>query len=198
MLNKDYKEMLQLLLEEQVDFILVGAYALGAHGYPRATGDIDIWVKADEINSINIYKALEKFGTPVDQIKMNDFASEGIFLCGLAHSPKFIDENISQARAAAARAATVLSKTHLETGAEVSRVDQDKCISCMTCVRACPYGAPFVNYDHKAQIAAAKCMGCGICASECPARAIQLSNFESIQFNAMLDNLFRIREVSNQ
>lgn len=90
MLNKDYKEMLQLLLEEQVDFILVGAYALGAHGYPRATGDIDIWVKADEINSINIYKALEKFGTPVDQIKMNDFASEGIvFQIGV--TPRRID-----------------------------------------------------------------------------------------------------------
>ncbi|GMQ79732.1 MAG: hypothetical protein BMS9Abin03_165 [Thermodesulfobacteriota bacterium] len=90
MLNKDYKEMLQLLLEEQVDFILVGAYALGAHGYPRATGDIDIWVKADEINSINIYKALERFGAPVDQIKMNDFASEGIvFKIGV--TPRRID-----------------------------------------------------------------------------------------------------------
>ena len=70
-----------------------------------------------------------------------DFATEGIFLCGLAHSPKFIDENMAQARAAAARAATVLSKTHLEVGAQVSRVDQSKCISCMTCVRACPYDA---------------------------------------------------------
>lgn len=120
-----------------------------------------------------------------------EFANEGIFLCGLAHSPKFIDENISQARAAAARAATVLSKTHLETSAQVSHVDQNKCISCMTCVKSCPYGAPFVNLDHKAQVAAAKCMGCGICASECPARAIQLSNFESRQFNVMLDSLFQ-------
>jgi hypothetical protein len=90
MLNKDYKEILQLLLEEQVDFILVGAYALGAHGYPRATGDIDIWVKADEINSINIYKALERFGAPVDQITVNDFASEGIvFRIGV--TPRRID-----------------------------------------------------------------------------------------------------------
>ena len=90
MLNKDYKEILQLLLEGQVDFILVGAYALGAHGYPRATGDIDIWVKADEINSINIYKALERFGAPVDQITVNDFASEGIvFRIGV--TPRRID-----------------------------------------------------------------------------------------------------------
>ena len=66
-----------------------------------------------------------------------DFATEGIFLCGLAHSPKFIDENIAQARAAAARAATVLSKTQLDVSAQVSYVDQQKCISCMTCVTVC-------------------------------------------------------------
>jgi heterodisulfide reductase subunit A-like polyferredoxin len=118
-----------------------------------------------------------------------DFATEGVYLCGLAHSPKMIDENISQARAAASRAATVLSKTHLDVGAQVSEVNQDKCISCMTCVHVCPYGAPFANADSKGEITAAKCMGCGICASECPACAIQLNHFESRQFNAMLENL---------
>jgi len=125
-----------------------------------------------------------------------DFATEGIFLCGLAHSPKFIDENISQARAAAARAATVLSKTHLDVSAQVSYVDQDKCISCMTCVTVCPYNAPFCNQDGKAQIEAAKCMGCGICASECPAHAAQLHHFEADQFRVMIDKLFR-KEVFN-
>jgi heterodisulfide reductase subunit A-like polyferredoxin len=119
-----------------------------------------------------------------------DFATEGIFLCGLAHSPKFIDENISQARAAAARAATVLSKTHLDVSAQVSYVDQQKCISCMTCVNCCPYSAPFCNKDGKGQIEAAKCMGCGICASECPARAIQLHHFETDQFLVMIRQLF--------
>jgi len=119
-----------------------------------------------------------------------DFATEGIFLCGLAHSPKFIDESIAQARAAAARAATVLSKTHLDVSPQVSRVDQSKCISCMTCVHVCPYGAPFCNLDGKGQIEAAKCMGCGICASECPARAIQLNHFETDQFRAMIRTLF--------
>lgn len=126
-----------------------------------------------------------------------DFATEGIFLCGLAHSPKFIDENISQARAAAARAATVLSKSYLEVGAEVARIDQSRCISCMTCVTVCPYSAPFVNIDRKAEIAAAKCMGCGICASECPARAIELNHFEARQFTSMLDELFQIMRGVN-
>jgi heterodisulfide reductase subunit A len=125
-----------------------------------------------------------------------DFATEGIFLCGLAHSPKMADENISQAKAAAARAATILSKTQLEVSAQVSSVDQSKCISCMTCVRSCPYNAPSVNADRKAEINAAKCMGCGICVSECPAHAIQLRHFESEQFNAMIERL--LAEVKAQ
>jgi len=78
MLNEDYKEMLQLLLEEQVDFIIVGAYALGAHGYPRATGDIDIWVKPNNTNSRKLYKALARFGAPLEQIEIDDFSMEGI------------------------------------------------------------------------------------------------------------------------
>lgn len=78
MLNEDYKEMLQLLLEEQVDFMIVGAYALGAHGYPRATGDIDIWVKPNNINSKKLYKALARFGAPLGQIHIDEFSSKGI------------------------------------------------------------------------------------------------------------------------
>ncbi|MDD5399389.1 MAG: 4Fe-4S binding protein, partial [Dehalococcoidia bacterium] len=120
-----------------------------------------------------------------------EFATEGIYLCGMAHSPKHLDENISQARAAASRASVVLSKSYLEVGAQVSRVDQSKCISCMTCTKVCPYGAPVVNADRKAEIIAAKCMGCGICAAECPACAIQLNHFVSKQFKDMLDELFK-------
>ncbi|MBN1291707.1 MAG: FAD-dependent oxidoreductase [Candidatus Latescibacteria bacterium] len=119
-----------------------------------------------------------------------DFTTEGIFLCGLAHSPKFIDENIAQARAAAARATTVISKAVLDVSAQISHVDQSKCISCMTCVKACPYTAPYVNNDRKAQIEGAKCMGCGICVSECPAHAIQLGHFKTGQFEVMIEELF--------
>lgn len=90
MLNEDYKEMLQLLLEERVDFIIVGAYALGAHGYPRATGDIDIWIKPDDNNSLKVYKALSKFGAPLEQINIDDFSKEGvIFQIGVI--PRRID-----------------------------------------------------------------------------------------------------------
>jgi predicted nucleotidyltransferase len=78
MLNEDYKEMLQLLLEEHVDFMIVGAYALGTHGYPRATGDIDIWVKPNNINSKKLYKALARFGAPLGKIQIDEFSTEGI------------------------------------------------------------------------------------------------------------------------
>jgi heterodisulfide reductase subunit A-like polyferredoxin len=154
-------------------------------------------VEADKVNNKRISDMLKvplnADGFYVEahmKLRPVDFTTEGIFLCGLAHSPKAIDENISQARAAAARAATVLSKTHLDVSAQVSYVDQQKCISCMTCVNSCPYSAPFCNKDGKGQIEAAKCMGCGICASECPARAIQLHHFETDQFLVMIRQLF--------
>jgi hypothetical protein len=78
MLNKDYKEMLQNLLDEKADFIVVGAYALAAHGYPRATGDLDIWIKPDEENSKKVYKALATFGAPISQIREDEFSQLGI------------------------------------------------------------------------------------------------------------------------
>jgi heterodisulfide reductase subunit A len=65
----------------------------------------------------------------------------------------------------------------------------------MTCVKVCPYGAPFCNYDHKAEIEKAKCMGCGICASECPARAIQLNHFTTAHFTSMINALFETEEL---
>ena len=122
-----------------------------------------------------------------------DLASEGLFVCGLAHSPRFTDETIAQARAAAARAATILSKAHLEIPGQVSRVDPLKCIACMTCVKVCPYGAPALNLEtHKAEIQVAKCMGCGSCAAACPAKAATLQHQEEQQLVAMLDELLLV------
>jgi heterodisulfide reductase subunit A-like polyferredoxin len=114
-----------------------------------------------------------------------DFASEGIFLCGTAHYPKGIDESISQAYAAAGRAAAILAKPALQAGGVVAEVDGDKCAACLTCVRICPYGVPVIDPDtKKATIAAAACLGCGICASECPAKAIVLHHYTDTQILA--------------
>jgi len=118
-----------------------------------------------------------------------DLANEGEFLCGLAHSPRFIDETISQAQAAAGRAATILSKTHLEVPGQVARVNPENCVACATCVKVCPYGAPAINDLNKAEIQSAKCMGCGSCAAACPARTIILQHQEDQALVAMLDEL---------
>ena len=80
MLNKDYKDILSVLSEEKVEFIIVGAYALGAHGLPRATGDIDIFVRPDRDNSRRLYDALVRFGAPMNDISRDDFQDEGIIL----------------------------------------------------------------------------------------------------------------------
>ncbi len=113
-----------------------------------------------------------------------DFASEGIFLAGLAHYPKHLEETIAQSLAASARAATILSQDYLEVGGVVARVDSSKCVACLTCLRVCPYEAPFINSQGVAEIVAAKCQGCGSCAGECPAKAISLAHFEDSQILA--------------
>ena len=90
MLNQDYKEMLLTLLEEDVKFLLVGAYALAALGFPRATGDMDIFIQPDKNNAERVYNALIKFGAPLQNITVKDFSTSGtIFQIGII--PRRID-----------------------------------------------------------------------------------------------------------
>ena len=120
-----------------------------------------------------------------------DCASEGIFICGAAHYPKSIDETISQAYAAAGRAATMLAKPALKAGGVVAEVDQDKCAACLTCVRVCPYNVPVIDREaKKARIEAAACQGCGVCVSECPVKAITLHHYTDAQILAKEEALF--------
>ncbi len=123
-----------------------------------------------------------------------DFVAEGIFVCGMAHYPKFIEECIANAEATAGRALTVLTKDTFYIGGVVARVDQSKCVGCLTCVRACPFGIPKVRYTDigvggirgAAYIEPALCQGCGTCTSECPARAIQLLAYKDEQVLAQI------------
>jgi heterodisulfide reductase subunit A-like polyferredoxin len=118
-----------------------------------------------------------------------DLANEGEFLCGVAHSPRFMDETIAQAQAAAARASTILSKTQLEIMGRIACVDPSECVACATCVRVCPYGAPMINELRKSEIQSAKCVGCGNCVAACPARTISLQHQEGETMSAMLGDL---------
>jgi heterodisulfide reductase subunit A len=126
-----------------------------------------------------------------------DFASDGVFMAGMAHYPKLLDETIIQAQAAAARAARVLSRQALSAGGRVAEVDPSKCTGCLTCVRICPFGVPKIRVDLSgvggitgaAYIEAAVCQGCGSCVAECPARAIQLHHYTDVQIMAKVEAL---------
>jgi len=118
-----------------------------------------------------------------------DFATEGIFLCGMAHSPKYIDESISQACAAAARATTILSKKTLEMEGIIANVDEDLCSSCRICESLCPYGAIEMKEKDgkiKAHVIEALCKGCGVCGTACPTKAITLGHFTNEEILAQV------------
>jgi heterodisulfide reductase subunit A-like polyferredoxin len=124
-----------------------------------------------------------------------DLATEGMYLCGLAHSPKPLDESLSQAAAAVSRACTLLSHDTVSVGGMVAAVEGEKCAVCLTCVRVCPYDVPFINEEGVAQIDAAKCQGCGSCAAECPGKAIQLQHCEDEEIIAKASALFKVEAV---
>ena len=90
MLNEDYKEILQSLTDENVKFLLVGAYALAAHGYPRATMDIDIWVMPSPENADAVIRALTRFGAPLHGLTSGDLQkTDTVFQIGVA--PRRVD-----------------------------------------------------------------------------------------------------------
>lgn len=116
-----------------------------------------------------------------------DFATDGVFVCGLAHSPKPIGETIVQAQAAATRAAAVLSGKTRTVSGMVSMVAPNMCSRCGICVSVCPFGAPrFNEKTEKAEIEPTLCKGCGLCASSCRSGAIQQKGFENEQIMSMI------------
>ncbi len=132
-----------------------------------------------------------------------DFSTEGLFMAGLAHYPKLIDESLVQAKAAAARAARVLSRPSLTAGGAVAQVDPELCVGCLTCVRICPFGVPQVTAAAlgvggilgAASIEPTTCRGCGACVAECPAKAIQLAHFRDDQLMVKLEALMAPAEA---
>jgi heterodisulfide reductase subunit A2 len=121
----------------------------------------------------------------------SEFATDGVFLCGLAHYPKPIDESVAQGKAAASRAVTLLAQGTVTTNGEVATVDPMICSSCGICVSVCPYSAPsFVaegRFAGKSEINSALCKGCGLCVSSCRSGAIHLNGYDNDQIFAMID-----------
>jgi heterodisulfide reductase subunit A-like polyferredoxin len=128
-----------------------------------------------------------------------DFASDGLFMAGMAHYPKLLDEAIVQAQAAAGRAARVLSQASLTAGGAIAQVDQAVCVGCLTCVRACPFDVPQIQAEAvgaggvagAAYIEPTLCRGCGVCVAECPAKAITLAHYRDDQIMVKLNALMQ-------
>jgi heterodisulfide reductase subunit A len=157
----------------------------------------DLIIKADLINLATAIEPHDNnrlasfFKLPLNQEKFFmeahaklrpvDFASDGLFVCGLAHYPKSLDESIAQALAAAGRAATVLSKPSIKVSPLVSQIDTDKCIGCGLCTEVCAFGAIIMEdiegKGQKAKNLMAACKGCGLCAASCPQKAIDMLHF---------------------
>jgi len=123
-----------------------------------------------------------------------EFATEGIFLAGMAHGPKFIEESLAQAAAAVSRACTVLSKDELMAPGTIAHVDQLACVACGDCVAICPYKAPQLvtkevtrrNFKLVSEINPALCKGCGLCVAACRSGCITLDGFDDVQIMAQI------------
>jgi heterodisulfide reductase subunit A-like polyferredoxin len=127
-----------------------------------------------------------------------EFATEGVFLCGMAHGPKFMEEAIAQAGAAVSRACTVLSQEELMSAGSVAHVDQVACVACGDCVAICPYGAIEMQrgkevlrrvFKDCAEVNPALCKGCGACTAACRSGCITLDGFDDMQIMAQITAL---------
>ncbi len=108
-------------------------------------------------------------------------------MCGLAHAPKTIDESITQAQAAAARAVTVLAMKNVKLGGIITHIRPELCSGCLGCINVCPFGAITFNREaFVAEVNPALCKGCGACSAVCPSEAPALMGFDNNQLYAQI------------
>ena len=124
-----------------------------------------------------------------------DFATEGVFVCGLAHAPKAIEESISQAFAAVSRACTILSKDEIEAEGVVASVNERRCNACELCVTICPYNAIEIVEKRRKKVAEvnnALCKGCGACAASCRSSSIDLRGFTNEEITSVINEVLSV------
>lgn len=135
-----------------------------------------------EVDQDGFYQEAEYKWRPVD------FLKEGIFTCGIAHSPRSISETIAMAEATAQRALRILSSDRITAGAIVAKVRHSLCTLCEKCISACPYGARWRDeLEEKVMVNELGCQGCGSCAAVCPNSASVLSGYRDQQMFSVID-----------
>jgi heterodisulfide reductase subunit A2 len=160
--------------------------------------DVDLLCLATAIVSHKDQDLARLFKVPMDRdgwlleahqkLRPVEFATDGIFLCGLAHYPKPLEETIAQAQAAVSRAITILARDAIRVGGQVARVDADLCSGCLGCLDVCAFGAVGIDdATQKASINTALCKGCGACSAACPSEAITLMGFDNRQIYAQIE-----------
>ena len=122
-----------------------------------------------------------------------DFATDGVFVCGMAHSAKSVEESIIQAQAAASRATTILSRDTIELEATISQVVDENCDGCAYCVEPCPYNAiTLIEFMKQGavkktvEVNESACKGCGGCQATCPKKGIFVKGFKLDQISAQV------------
>jgi heterodisulfide reductase subunit A len=166
--------------------------------------DTDLLVLASAAIPAGDGELAKKFKVPRDadgffaeahvKLAPSNFAVDGVFLAGLAHYPKPIDESIAQAQAAASGVCRLFAKTEIRTLGNTASVDTRFCSACGVCVTVCPYNAPYFIEEGrdkgKAAVNPVLCKGCGVCVSSCRSGAAGLAGFEEEQIMAMVDHAF--------
>jgi len=121
-----------------------------------------------------------------------DFATDGVFVCGLAHSPKPIDESIAQGLGAASRAGTLLAQKEMFGNAIVATINPESCVGCQGCLKVCPYEAiRYIEEREVCEVNEVICKGCGSCAATCPSGSAQLKRFTSRQIYMQIEKALR-------
>ena len=163
----------------------------------------DLLALASAILPYKDEKLAQFFKVPLDEdgffveahpkLAPSEFSTDGVFLCGMAHYPKPIDESIAQAQAAVSRAVTLLARKKIRVSGTVAYCNPAFCSSCGVCVSICPYSAPsFIKegpFAGKVEINSALCKGCGLCVASCRSGALNLKGFEEGQIMAMINEM---------
>ena len=182
--------VLEKKLEIDADVIALAAAVIPASSTKEVAGLFKVTLSPD-----GFFKEAHVKLRPVE------FATDGVYLCGLAHYPKFMQETINQSYGAAGRVLTLLSHDTVVASGSVCEVDENKCISCGACITACTYGA--IDFyesptGRKARVNPVLCKGDGLCNTKCATNAIKLKHFTDEEVITEIDAAVSAEDIMKQ